>query len=68
MGFLNHAAPKNTSFSSPDTSAAESYSREVDSPTLKEVGTAYYGTTEPLERMELQRKFKKRALTTWAHD
>ncbi len=37
---LNHAAPPNTVFSSPDTSAAESYLCEVDRPTLEEACTA----------------------------
>ncbi len=38
--FLNHAAPPNTAFSPPPTSAAEAYPCEVDPPTLEEVCTA----------------------------
>ncbi len=37
---LNHAAPPNTAFSTPDTSAAEKYPCEVDPLTLEEVCTA----------------------------
>ncbi len=37
---FNYAAPPNTGFSPPDTSAAEKYPCEVDPPTLEEVSTA----------------------------
>ncbi len=37
---LNHAAPKNTAFSTLPTSAAETYPSDVDPPTLQEVCTA----------------------------
>ncbi len=40
MEILTNAAPPNTAFSPPDTSAAENHPSEVDPPSLEEVCTA----------------------------
>lgn len=65
---VNPAASLNTTFSQSGTPATKQYPREVYPPSLYKICAATYScaTTETLERMTSQLRFKRCALAHWA--